>query len=212
MKGEKVRVAAISDIHEDEMFLRELELNKELYDVIMFSGDLTHIGNKIVTECFLARLNGIGKKVFFIAGNHDFYFEKKANFEKAKSTYKNIIFLMNEMVEYEGVKIYGCPMSLKFFNWAFMCSEEQMKEFLPNEYVDILLIHQPPLHDKLSKFYNYYTGNENNPGSESINKYIKDFKPRIVICGHIHENGGNVVNIDKTICMNVSKKINYFEI
>lgn len=207
-----MKIAAISDIHEDDSILKELELNKDLYDLILFAGDLTHVGNKIATEYLLARLNGLDKKIIFIPGNHDFYFEKKSNVEKIKNVYSNIEVLINEYTEYKGIKIYGSPMSLRFFNWAFMCDEKNMNKFLPTEYVDILLIHQPPIHDKLSKFYNYYSGNENNPGSESINKYINEFKPKIVICGHIHENGGNTVTINKTVCMNVSREVQYFDL
>lgn len=206
-----IRIAAISDIHEDKSILNELEVNKDLYDLILFAGDLTNLGDKIKTKFYMNKLNSIGKKVIFIPGNHDFYFLKHRDVEELKEKYKNIEILINEMTEYEGIKIYGCPMSLKFFNWAFMCSEKDMKKFLPNEYVDILLIHQPPLHSKLSEFYNYYSGNVNNPGSISLNEYIKDFKPKLVICGHIHENGGKSGNIEKTRCINVARKITYFE-
>lgn len=207
-----MRVAAISDIHEDEYFIKRLNKNKDSYDLILFAGDLTHVGNPIRVKYFMKKLNDIGKKIIFIPGNHDFYFEKEENVEELKKEFPNIEILINEYTEYEGIKIYGCPMSLRFFNWAFMCSEEQMKSFLPDKYVDILLIHQPPLHDKLSKFYNFYSGNVNNPGSSSINQYIKDFEPKYVICGHIHENGSNVVNIGKTTCINASQNTMIFEI
>lgn len=207
-----MRIAAISDIHEDEYFIKRLNKNKDNYDLILFAGDLTHVGNPARVKYFMKKLNDIGKKIIFIPGNHDFYFEKEENVEELKKEFKNIEILINEYTEYEGIKIYGCPMSLRFFNWAFMCSEEQMKSFLPDKYVDILLIHQPPLHDELSKFYNFYSGNVNNPGSSSINQYIEEFKPKYVICGHIHENGSNVVSIEKTTCINVSQDTMIFEI
>lgn len=207
-----MRIAAISDIHEDEYFIKRLNKNKDSYDLILFAGDLTHVGNPARVKYFMKKLNDIGKKIIFIPGNHDFYFEKEENVEELKKEFPNIEILINEYTEYEGIKIYGCPMSLRFFNWAFMCSEEQMKSFLPDKYVDILLIHQPPLHDKLSKFYNFYSGNVNNPGSSSINQYIKDFEPKYVICGHIHENGSNFVNIGKTTCINASQNTMIFEI
>lgn len=207
-----MKIAALSDIHEDEFFVKILKKNKEEYDLILFAGDLTHIGNPARIKYFMKKLNDIGKKVIFIPGNHDFYFEKEENIEELKKEFQNIEILINEYTEYKGLKIYGCPMSLRFFNWAFMCSEEQIKNFLPDKYVDILLIHQPPMHDKLSKFYNFYSGNVNNPGSLSINEYITEFKPKYVICGHIHENGRNVANIENTKCINVAQSINYIEI
>ena len=51
-----------------------------------------------------------------------------------------------------------------------------------------------------------------NSSVDKIKEIIKEFKPKYVICGHIHENGRNIVNIENTKCINVAQSINYIEI
>ena len=48
--------------------------------------------------------------------------------------------------------------------------------------------------------------------SEKSTEAIKEFKPDVVICGHIHEGGGLVENIDGVKVMNVSMTPTIFEI
>lgn len=50
------------------------------------------------------------------------------------------------------------------------------------------------------------------PGSKSVKKAIKEFKPNILINSHIHEAGGLEEDIDKTRVINVSRKPKIFEI
>ncbi|GAG10313.1 unnamed protein product, partial [marine sediment metagenome] len=49
-------------------------------------------------------------------------------------------------------------------------------------------------------------------GSRGIKKAIKEFKPDIAICSHIHEAAGIEEKIGKTKVINVSRKAKVFEV
>jgi Icc-related predicted phosphoesterase len=70
-------------------------------------------------------------------------------------------------------------------------------------------------HDKLSKIKTKIMVTHMHPsetifeysgwaGSEGITKAIKELKPKIVICGHVHEAGGMQDKIGKTKIFNVA--------
>jgi len=77
--------------------------------------------------------------------------------------------------------------------------------------LDILVCHQPPykILDKVSKKYNppkNWIGK--NAGSKLILDFIKNQKPKTVLCGHIHECKGKKI-IGKTIVYNLGHSGDY---
>ena len=50
------------------------------------------------------------------------------------------------------------------------------------------------------------------PGSYGVRKAIQKFKPNFVICGHIHDGGGLVENIDGAKVINAARYPVIFEI
>jgi Icc-related predicted phosphoesterase len=78
--------------------------------------------------------------------------------------------------------------------------------------LDILVCHQPPYGylDKVSGKYGApksWVGKH--AGSKTILKYIKRYKPKYVLCGHIHEAKGKV-KIGKTTVINAGSSGYYF--
>jgi len=60
----------------------------------------------------------------------------------------------------------------------------------------ILIIHQPPYKTKLDMVMDVHCGNK------SFTRFIKEKKPSLVICGHLHENEGKEDKIGKTRIVN----------
>lgn len=190
-----MRVVAISDSHGKEAWL---DLPKG--DILIHCGDfhITSLAELEYANRWFGQLDF--KHIVFVAGNHDTYLEHIGK-DMTKSLFTNVIYLEDEMIEIEGLRIYGSPHSPKFNNWSFMyprCSldAKQIWEKIP-ENLDILVTHCPP--------YNILDKNYENKscGCEVLQRVIFDKKPNFSLFGHIHGGYGSEI-IDNIHFYNVS--------
>ena len=126
----------------------------------------------------------------FIAGNHDKMFEQlpQTSLEIVNS-YKWINYLQDDYIIVDGVKIYGSPWQPFFHNWAFNLprNETELKskwDKIPTD-TDILVTHGPAW----GKVDTVKNRNEH-LGCELLAERIKEIKPKIHVCGHIHSGNG----------------------
>lgn len=180
-----MKIVAISDTHGRHRLLR---LPKA--DLLVHAGDVTYHGDKREVEDFLDWLQKlpIPNKIF-IAGNHDFFFERTRLAEVKGMMPPGIYYLMDESVTIQGIKIWGSPYTPKFFRWAFNKNRggpliEQWKK-IPDD-VDLLLTHGP-VWGVLD-----LTANEQHAGDKDLLQKVLDIKPKTHVCGHIHESYGSV--------------------
>lgn len=130
-------------------------------------------------------------------GNHDFVGEKLGNLISSRFA----IHGTQNYLEYKGIKFGFNPYCLKIGNWAFGLNEAEMKKSLDKiPKVDILLSHCPG--KNLGDAYNW--------GSIALNKYIEDKKPKVVVCGHVHEGFGKY-RYDDTTLYNVAYLDDYYK-
>lgn len=196
-----MKIVAVSDLHG---FLPEVPQ----CDLLLLGGDyhpsirMSYSESKLWYDgnfrFWLEDIYNRGIKVVGVAGNHDFYFERK--------DYKKVYpfkweYLQDSGFEFKGVKIWGSPWQPEFGNWAFNGDEGFLKTrwaMIPSG-IDILLLHGPP-HGILD--YSFFGGE--NTGSQSLRNEILDrIKPKAVVFGHIHECFGDVL-IDGITFANVS--------
>jgi Icc-related predicted phosphoesterase len=202
----KKRLTFLSDTH-----TKHDKLNGFLPggDILLHSGDLTSRGYINEIENFMKwydNINNYDTKVF-IAGNHDFGFQDDNQKLRGLLTgYKTIDYLQDELMmvgeDYDNmVKIWGSPWQPEFHNWAFNLPRgEKIKEkwdMIPVE-TDILITHGPAF-GKLD----YVSYDRKNVGCEDLLLKIQEIKPKIHLCGHIHE-GRNIVFSDGTLYVNAS--------
>jgi Icc-related predicted phosphoesterase len=167
--------------------------------MIIHCGDVSTRGRFQETQEFIdwfASLPYMHK--IFIAGNHDFIFEKENNLTIPDT----IHYLQDSSVTIEGIKIYGSPWQPWFYDWAFNLPRSgpglaSKWESIPVD-TDILVVHGPPkgILDRV------YRGGEN-VGCELLRDRILEVKPRIVSFGHIHEAYGKE-EIDGVTYINAS--------
>jgi Icc-related predicted phosphoesterase len=149
-------------------------------------------------------LPGYKHKVM-IAGNHDFGFEKlPEESREAVARYPNVIYLQDNMVNLDGIKIWGSPWQPKFYNWAFNLPKngDELKskwDMIPeNVNLDILITHGPPF-----GHLDTVKGESMNLGCELLAERLKIVKPKIHVFGHIHSGYGVKVS-DGTLFVNAS--------
>lgn len=169
-------------------------------EVLIHAGDISGRGTQKEVESFFNwydsdNLNYDFK--LFIAGNHDFLFERELDKAKGILTgHKSIDYIQDELItlfkkdedEEEEIKIWGSPWSPRFYDWAFNLDRNSdiMRSkwnMIPDD-IDILITHTPP-HGLLDS-NTYYE----KCGDELLMERIKEIKPKICVFGHIHEANG----------------------
>jgi Icc-related predicted phosphoesterase len=180
-----LKFVAISDTHSKHKYLR---LPKG--DVLLHAGDVSFRGRKDEIINFLEwfRKQDYPYKIF-IAGNHDFFFEKAKVSEIHSLIPGEIIYLKDSGININGLNIWGSPVTPWFFNWAFNLRRgPQIRkhwELIPKE-TDILLTHGPA--------YGYLDTvlNDEHAGCRDLLKKVQEIKPKVHVFGHIHESYGYI--------------------
>lgn len=181
-----IRLVIISDTHGLHHGLKKFgELPDG--DILIHGGDVSNIGEIHDINRFLSWFGGknFDQKIF-IAGNHDFGFERDRYIINAMmddNIKNNITYLEDTDATIEGLKFWGSPITSPFMNWAFMMGDNhraKLWEIIPND-TDILITHGPP-HDILD--FSLY-GSEH-CGCKFLRSKVLDIKPIVHIFGHIH--------------------------
>lgn len=180
-----LKFVAISDTH-----CRHRSLRLPKGDVLLHAGDVSYRSNR---EEIVDFLDWFAKQPFsykiFIAGNHDFFFERKKEALIKALVPEGVHYLKDEAVVIDGLKIWGSPYTPWFYRWAF---NKRRGEPLATHWnqipadTDILLTHGP-VYGILDTVIN-----EQNAGDKDLLKRVLEIKPKAHVCGHIHEAYGMV--------------------
>lgn len=212
-----MKICAISDLH-GRVDLSELKIKA---DVLCIAGDFIplYIQRNIqksiewINSEFIPWLNKLDVEcVLLISGNHDFICSYDTNFKNLFIGTK-IHYLEDSSFEYiddngNSILFYGTPWCHQFGNWAFMASDEFIKnkyEKIPNN-IDILITHDPFSLGTVGTIQKgYYTGEQ--AGNKVLTDTIIHLEnpPKIVFSGHIHT--GNH-NLDTFSIANKDGKVN----
>lgn len=176
-------------------------------DMVIFTGDMCGHGNIKECKSFLRWFSELPNKYkVMISGNHDIYMDK-SHYKNNGRDYnpkdiipQNIIYLENETVTIEDIKIFGSPVTPWFYDWAFNVNRgedilEYWNKIEPD--TDIIITHGPPqgILDRCMD------GSE--VGCIDLKNKIDEIKPSIVAFGHIHEAYG-IKDIDDVKYINSS--------
>ncbi len=180
-------------------------------DLLIVAGDLTARDTEKQYEEFSSWLNTLAyRKVIIIAGNHDNYLMdcSKVGVKPLFYDPPYVEYLCDSgtelrdwpplkpgmedgtKLEVKDYKIWGTPWSLWFHGVnpkckAFMGSENDLKKkfaLIPDD-IDILITHSPP-HGILDLCESGHVG------SKTLRRIMGRVKPKLWVCGHIHEGYG----------------------
>ena len=183
-----MRIWHISDTH---TYHRLLKVPTDI-DMVIFSGDCSNprdpYNNEVEVRGFIDwyRTLKIPYKIF-VAGNHDTSIEKRL---VTKEDFKrhDIIYLENEDVTIEGIKIFGSPYTPTFgYGWAFNKDRNKLERIWRNiieEDVDIVINHGPP--KGILDLSTDRNGNIERCGDKSLLNRVKEVSPKLCLFGHIH--------------------------
>lgn len=175
-----MKVVATSDLHG---FLPEIPP----CDLLILAGDICPVSNhKLPFQdlwlryTFAPWLRTVpARRVVGTWGNHDLIAEKGAPHLKEWTP------LIDELVEFEGLRIWGSPWQRRFFDWAFNLDEPELNlKYQQIPPCDIIISHGPP--------YGYGDKAQRGElcGSMGLLTRIEEIKPKLVVYGHIHEGSG----------------------
>lgn len=200
-----MKLVAISDTHN----LHEKVIIPEC-DILIHAGDWTSMGYYWEVSAFAKWLNKQPAKYIVITpGNHEVTFEKELPLSKTwiLDNCPRAHILIDNLVEIEGLKIYGSPYTPFFNNWAFNLypGEELIRKWnqIP-EGMDVIITHGPVhgILDELARVDGTPSGHH--VGSIDLFNRLQVLKPRVHICGHIHTHGGSFKVFNGTSYYNVS--------
>lgn len=199
-------------------------------EILFISGDICPTYSHGITfqeewlrTDFVSWVNSLPfKQVIFIAGNHDFWFQRNGDDEIKiyeyfhKPTNGKLIYLQDTEFHYDYMppekagaiipyKIYGTPWCKMFGNWAFMKELDDLPEVygkIPYN-CDILLTHDAPQYKGLGEI-NEGMWKGVDAGNPVLFEAIKEKKPKYSFNGHIHTGNHTPVKTDDTTFMNAS--------
>lgn len=188
-------IVFISDTHNEHS---RLELPSA--DLCIHSGDAGIKGNYTELSDFLSwYVKQPFKYKIFVWGNHDRKMYVHPDLQAMAKEY-GIICLNDELIEIEGLKIYGNPKVFPSIDRKE--SKEEREEAWKNipKNIDILITHQPPFGvlDMAARGAHI--------GCPELYKKVWESEPKLHVFGHCHEDKGKEYQLNKTKCMNIAVK------
>ncbi len=198
MKNKKFKILAAADIHGESKLVKKLasQAEKEDVDLVVLCGDILGFSE---TKDIIKPFKDKHKRVLILPGNWDSF--ATTDFLAQLYGVKNI---HGYSAVYENIGFFGAggavdaPGEGRVSESEIFSTLKRAHEGVKSAKKKIMLTHMHPA-DSKSEFSGI-------PGSKAISKAIKEFKPTLLLHGHIHEASGLEETIDKTKVINVSKK------
>ena len=182
-----MRIWHISDTHGYHDLLQV----PEDIDMVIFSGDAGNVRSPFINEhevrSFLLWYSNLNIPLkLMIAGNHDSSIEAKLIKSKDILRDYSIMYLEDEMIEIEGLRIWGSPCTPTFNNWSFNRDRSKLNEIwqrVPDD-INIMITHGPP--KGILDLSEDRDSNLDLCGDSALLKRILTIKPKLHLFGHIH--------------------------
>ena len=190
----ETRILAVADIHgkAHRFTILEEAVNEYQPDVVVVAGDIISYRR---TESSLQRLSKLNQPVLIVSGNSDF-----SKVKKRIPEFHALNYLRPSPSEAFGIPFIGLngTIPIPFFSLVRL-REKTFLESLKNEIrpESVLITHTPPrgFQDRVAKRFH--------AGSKGLARLIRETQPRLLVCGHIHEDDG-YSHLGKTCIVNCS--------
>ncbi len=175
-----MKIYTFCDVHGDNRLIHRAlkKINSENPDIVIFGGDISEFEQNL--SSLLKTFSSLPMPFVIIPGNHEDPEELKEMCKK----FKNIIYLHNSAYKFRDVLIIGSGgggFSSK--DSVFEKYSKRFEKSFERERKIIFVTHAPFYGTKLDKLPII-----GHVGNKSYREFIIKFKPKIAICGHLHEN------------------------
>jgi Icc-related predicted phosphoesterase len=189
-----VRILAFSDLHRNLGQAAELVEMSEDADVVIGAGDFASIHEGLGET--IGALESITAPTLLVPGNN----ETEDALREAAAGWSAATVLHGDGTEIDGVEFYGLGAGIPVtpWDWSFDLDDGAAAEKLsacPEGAV--LVLHSPP------RGYCDTNGAGDHFGSEALLRAIEEKRPRLAVCGHIHESWGCEDRVGETPLYNL---------
>ncbi|MFL5906669.1 MAG: metallophosphoesterase family protein [Solirubrobacterales bacterium] len=189
-----VKLLAFSDLHRDLGKAADLVERSSEADVVIAAGDFASIHEGL--EETIDALMGMAAPTVLVPGNN----ETEDALRAACEGWEGATVLHGQGAEIDGAQFYGLGAGVPItpWDWSFDLDEEQAAERLAGcPEGALLVVHSPP------KGHCDQSSDGDHLGSTAILEAIEAKRPRVAVCGHIHEAWGAESEIGPTPVYNL---------
>ncbi|UCH20904.1 MAG: metallophosphoesterase family protein [Deltaproteobacteria bacterium] len=193
-----MKLLLFSDIHSDTRVASNLVERSEDVDVVVGAGDYC-IARRGLDQIIRA-LRKIKKPTVLVPGNS----ESEKELDDVCLSWENATVLHGRQVEIDGTLFYGIGGGIPvtpFGSWSYDFSEDEASELLRDCPAGAVLVSHSPPKGALD-----LSSDGRRLGSEAVRDVIKNKKPILVVCGHIHGGAGQIDRIGQTTIINAGPR------
>jgi uncharacterized protein len=197
-----VKILAFSDLHRDlGQAARLVEMASEA-DAVIGAGDFASVHEGL--EETIGALAEIETPTVLVPGNN----ETADALRQATASWEAATVLHGDGTTVDGVEFYGLGAGIPVtpWEWSFDLDDEAAAEKLADcPEGAVLVLHSPPAG-------HCDEGSGGNFGSEALLRAIEESRPRLAVCGHIHESWGCESRVGETPVRNLGPKGTWLEV
>jgi len=192
-----VKLLAFSDLHRDLSQAAALVEMSAGADVVIGAGDFASVHEGL--EEAIGALAAIEKPTVLVPGNN----ETEEALREATAGWSAATVLHGEGATIEGTEFYGLGAGVPVtpWDWSFDLDEEAAGGMLADcPEGAVLVLHSPP------RGHCDSGGGDTHFGSAALLAAIEAKRPRLAVCGHIHESWGCESQVGDTPLYNLGPK------
>lgn len=198
-----MKLLAFSDLHRDLGQAATLVQMSAEADVVIGAGDFASVHAGL--EETIDALAAIAKPTVLVPGNN----ETEEALRAAASGWKAATILHGGGTEIEGIEFFGLGAGVPRtpWDWSFDLDDEEAAKMLePCPEGAVLVLHSPP------RGHCDTNGEGMHFGSAALLAAIEAKRPRLAVCGHIHEAWGCESTVDGTPLRNLGPNGAWLEV
>lgn len=198
-----MRLLAFSDLHRDLGQADKLVEMAGVADVVIGAGDFASIHEGL--EETIGQLASITKPTVLVPGNN----ETADALREVATTWPSATVLHGEGIAIGGVEFFGLGAGIPVtpWDWSFDLDDEAATAMLaPCPEGAVMVLHSPP------RDHCDAAGDGTHFGSPALLAAIEEKRPRLAVCGHIHESWGCESEIGETPVRNLGPTGTWIEI